>query len=408
MLVALVAGARADPWQLLDSGAEDVVAVASEQAVGHLLARLERWAAVDAIVESDAVRSVALGAALGVEGGAAGGRRDSPVHHLLDAADRRDRHRKGGRGPSGPRPRPTAAAPRAGSRRLHHDRSVPVGQRVLRTRKGAFTGASTPRSGRFRAGRPRHALPRRGGRAAGRAAGGVVRVVQEGPTSRWAATRWQKTSFRMLAATNRDLWADSEAGRFRRDLYFRLASVTVRLPPLRERRRTSSLLFGHFSRGPARRDASVLDRRWSTCSGARLPGNVRDLSQLAVAGGDPARRRRADQPRRHPARRPAERVVRSRVVRAADVGAAGPGPPGPDSWRQQLERAIRMSLRAGLGSRSSRRWCRRSPPDRAGRERGPAAGGPDAGRQPPRAGLPEVGRRQPALQAAGPARPYSS
>src|SRR4051794_7567275 len=61
VLVALTVSARVDPWRLLECGADDVVAVTPSGGVEHLLARLERWSAVDAVVESDAVRGMALG-----------------------------------------------------------------------------------------------------------------------------------------------------------------------------------------------------------------------------------------------------------------------------------------------------------------------------------------------------------
>ena len=62
VLVASTAGARSDPWRLLECGADDVVALTAA-GVEHLLVRLERWAAVDAVVESEDVRGVALGSA---------------------------------------------------------------------------------------------------------------------------------------------------------------------------------------------------------------------------------------------------------------------------------------------------------------------------------------------------------
>jgi len=91
---------------------------------------------------------------------------------------------------------------------------------------------------------------------------------------------------RVVAATNAPLDAYSQEGRFRRDLYFRLNALHLRLPPLRERRADILPLAQHFL-AAASRQLGVLPRRWSEAAIAALvahawPGNVRELENVAL------------------------------------------------------------------------------------------------------------------------------
>jgi len=99
---------------------------------------------------------------------------------------------------------------------------------------------------------------------------------------------------RIIAATNRDLKTEVEESRFREDLFYRLNVVTVRLPPLRERREDIEILFQHFL-GEACREAGV-ERKVSEPAMRILhsynwPGNIRELQNevkrlVALAEGD--------------------------------------------------------------------------------------------------------------------------
>ena len=97
---------------------------------------------------------------------------------------------------------------------------------------------------------------------------------------------------RVVAATNRDLRADVNAGHFRLDLYYRLAVVTLEVPPLRERTKDIPLLAEHFAReegvtGPL--SQLISDETLAKLLRYRWPGNVRELRnyvQATVAMGE--------------------------------------------------------------------------------------------------------------------------
>ena len=112
----------------------------------------------------------------------------------------------------------------------------------------------------------------------------LLRVLQEGETVRLGETRTRKLDLRLVAATNSDLEAAVERGDFREDLYYRLAVVTIELPPLRERDGDVLLLARHLMN----RAAAVhrlAPRRFSDEAREALqnhgwPGNVRELANL--------------------------------------------------------------------------------------------------------------------------------
>ena len=109
----------------------------------------------------------------------------------------------------------------------------------------------------------------------------LLRVLQERKFQRVGSGNWLQTDTRVIAATNRDLEAEIESGRFREDLYYRLRVVTLSLPPLRERKEDLPLLIDHCIRRFAQRENKPIERIDSQAlellSTYHWPGNVRQL-----------------------------------------------------------------------------------------------------------------------------------
>jgi transcriptional regulator with GAF, ATPase, and Fis domain len=110
----------------------------------------------------------------------------------------------------------------------------------------------------------------------------LLRVLQEHTYRRVGSNSWRQVDFRLVCATNRDLSLEEERGQFRRDLYYRIANWTFKLPPLRERTEDILPLVRHFIR-QARSEGEPLelDERIQEYFLTRdYPGNVRDLRNL--------------------------------------------------------------------------------------------------------------------------------
>ena len=158
--------------------------------------------------------------------------------------------------------------------------------------RGAFTGATQARPGRFEEAHGGTLFLDEVGDLSPRAQTKLLRVLEEGELSRVGGSRAIRVDARVIAATNRDLAAEAEAGRFREDLYFRLAVIPITVPPLRERPEDIPLLVEHFAARLApelSREAAAARRgRTRTFTPGALelvsrhpfPGNVRELRNL--------------------------------------------------------------------------------------------------------------------------------
>ncbi len=159
--------------------------------------------------------------------------------------------------------------------------------------KGSFTGAVDNRTGRFEAAHTGTIFLDEINSTSPKLQVKLLRVLQEGEFERVGDTRTNKVDTRIVAATNRDLLDEIDAGRFREDLYYRLNVVPIYLPPLRERREDIPLLvdfflkrYGEQNRREVRRvhpEAMRLLREHD------WPGNIRELQnyvERAVVLGD--------------------------------------------------------------------------------------------------------------------------
>ncbi len=148
-------------------------------------------------------------------------------------------------------------------------------------RRGAYTGAHEDREGLFRQADGGSILLDEIGETSAAFQVKLLRVLQEGEVRPVGAARPVAVDARVVAATNRDLEADVRAGRFREDLYYRLAAITIAVPPLRERPMDVALIAQHFVstlEHTLGRTFEPLGADLLACLAAyRWPGNVREL-----------------------------------------------------------------------------------------------------------------------------------
>jgi DNA-binding NtrC family response regulator len=147
--------------------------------------------------------------------------------------------------------------------------------------RGAFTGAQAARRGLFEeAGGGTLFLDETGDVGPGLQAR-LLRALQEGTIRRVGANEAIPVDVRVVAATNKDLEAAVRAGRFREDLFYRLNVVTLRIPPLRERREDVPLLAEHFAAKHGRGEgATVSPAARELLQAYDWPGNVRELENV--------------------------------------------------------------------------------------------------------------------------------
>jgi DNA-binding NtrC family response regulator len=152
--------------------------------------------------------------------------------------------------------------------------------------KGAFTGAATERLGLFESADGGTVFLDEVAELSARAQAKVLRALQEGEVRRLGENFTRSFDARLLAATNRSLRADVEAGRFRQDLLYRLDVIRIVVPPLRDRVEDIPLLAARFWRQSAERIGSRAVLSQSVLSAlARYdwPGNVRELQNVLTA-----------------------------------------------------------------------------------------------------------------------------
>jgi DNA-binding NtrC family response regulator len=147
--------------------------------------------------------------------------------------------------------------------------------------KGAFTDARADRIGRFELADGGTIFLDEIGNLPPRQQAKLLRVVESGEIERVGSSRSKKVDVRLISATNTDLPGACRAGQFREDLLFRLNTVEIHLPPLRERREDIAALAAHFLSTYATRYCRQVHGLNSSALQALLqypwPGNVREL-----------------------------------------------------------------------------------------------------------------------------------
>src|SRR5215212_3705477 len=151
--------------------------------------------------------------------------------------------------------------------------------------KGSFTGAVDSRKGYFETVNGGTIFLDEIGEMPLGTQARLLRVLEAGEYIRVGSSKVQKTDVRVIAATNKDLLEFTQKGRFREDLYYRLNTVPIKVPPLRDRKEDIPLLFRKFAvdfaerykTAPVQLDEEARQRLMNY----PFPGNVRELKNIA-------------------------------------------------------------------------------------------------------------------------------
>jgi two-component system, NtrC family, nitrogen regulation response regulator NtrX len=164
--------------------------------------------------------------------------------------------------------------------------------------KGSFTGAISDRAGKFEQADGGTLFLDEVGDMSLEAQAKALRALEEGVVTRVGGAKAIEVDVRVVAATNKDLEAEIDAGSFREDLFYRLNVVPIHVPPLRERRDDIPMLVQHFADMMSKREG-VTPRTFDDRAVARLlelpwPGNVRELRNtverlMILSAGDTVR-----------------------------------------------------------------------------------------------------------------------
>jgi transcriptional regulator with GAF, ATPase, and Fis domain len=274
-------------WTLLEHGASDVIPfVGSVQGAAEAIAvRAERWAETDALVAADVVQGNLVGqSAVWI----------ATLRQLVELARYADAPcLLGGETGTG---KELAARlihtlderPRKGSLVLVDCTTLTpelTGSELFGHERGAFTGAVTARDGACALADGGTLFLDEIGELPLRLQSELLRVLQEGTYKRVGSDHWRQTRFRLVCATNRQLPDEVAAGRFRSDLYYRIAGISCRLPSLRERCEDVMPLVAHFIKALCPSDSqppAVEEAVADYLMTREYPGNVRELRQLVV------------------------------------------------------------------------------------------------------------------------------
>jgi transcriptional regulator with GAF, ATPase, and Fis domain len=281
-LAAAASGASA--WSLLWAGASDVLTWHLPDAVAQLIARLERWATIDRLLKSSEVASMLAG------NSPSWNRLLAQVVEVARFTD--DAVLLMGESGTGKELLARLIHGLDEQRRAHQltlvDCSTIVpelsGSEFFGHERGAFTGAVAPRDGAFALADGGSLFLDEIGELPLALQAQLLRAIQERQYRRVGGNSWQHSDFRLVCATNRDLPAEIQRGKFRADLFYRIATWTFRLPPLRERLDDIPLLVNHMLAQLQSTDAiPQLDEAVQDYLINRdYPGNIRELRQILL------------------------------------------------------------------------------------------------------------------------------
>jgi DNA-binding NtrC family response regulator len=154
--------------------------------------------------------------------------------------------------------------------------------------RGAFTDAKTDRAGRFELADSGTLFMDEIGNIPMSQQSKILRVLETGELERVGSSRTYRVNVRLISATNADLPSEVGAGKFRQDLLFRLNTIHIHLPPLRERREDIPLLAQHFLKGHVERYRKAItgfdDAALEAMRNYSWPGNVRELDHAVERG----------------------------------------------------------------------------------------------------------------------------
>ncbi|XZF15294.1 sigma-54 interaction domain-containing protein [Chitinophagaceae bacterium MMS25-I14] len=151
--------------------------------------------------------------------------------------------------------------------------------------KGAFTGAVDSRKGYFETVNGGTIFLDEIGEMPLGTQARLLRVLESGEFIRVGSSKVQKTDVRVIAATNKDLLEFTQQGKFRQDLYYRLSTVPIRVPSLRDRKEDITLLFRKFASDFSERyktqSVQLDSNAQQILSNYPFPGNIRELKNIA-------------------------------------------------------------------------------------------------------------------------------
>lgn len=274
---------KTDGWDLLNAGAADILKWENGKIdLENIVARINRWKAVNSLLNSDLVTKNLIGQSnkwrlalcqiietayftetpILITGESGTGK--EIVARLIHTLDQRKNKQD-----LVVVDCTTIVPELSGSEFFGHERD-------------AFTGAASVRDGAFALANNGSLFLDEVGELPLRLQAELLRVVQEQTYKKVGANNWETTKFRLISATNRELMKMQEEGKFRSDFYYRIACWKCKLPAIRERREDIIPLAEYFvkefckEKEPPRIDDSVLEY----LSNREYPGNIRDLKQL--------------------------------------------------------------------------------------------------------------------------------